>query len=136
MSCGEFVGQREGEVAQHLDVVVLQRRETLKVFVGDDVAGGAEVGDGVVHVLGVPGHEGVERETERAELVLLALAVGLAQLALVAVEDDAGNGVAVFVTGQSDACRAAQLLAVDPAEQVQGLGEAAELGDRAAVRKA
>jgi hypothetical protein len=38
-------------------------------------------------------HEGVEREAERAELVFLAFAVGLAQLALVAVEDDAGDGV-------------------------------------------
>jgi hypothetical protein len=42
------------------------------------VAGGAEVGDGVVQVLSVPDHEGVEREPERDELVLLAFAVGLA----------------------------------------------------------
>jgi hypothetical protein len=40
--------------------------------------------------------------------------------------------VAVFVAGEADARRAAQVLAVDPAEQMQGLGEAAEFGDRAA----
>jgi len=75
------VGQCEGEVAEHLDVLVLQRREAFEVFVGDLVAGGSEVGDGIVHVLGVPDHEGVEREAERAELVFLAFAVGLAELA-------------------------------------------------------
>ena len=42
------------------------------------LAGGAEVGDGVVDVLSVPDHEGVEREPERAELVFLAFAVGVA----------------------------------------------------------
>jgi hypothetical protein len=57
--------------------------------------------------LGVPDYEGIEREPERAELVLLAFTVGLAQLALVAVEDDAGDGVAVFVMGESDGRRAA-----------------------------
>ena len=64
-------------------------------------------GDGVVEVLGVPEHQGVEREAERAELVLLAFAVGLAQLPLVAVEDDPGDGVPAFVAVEPDT-------AVDP----------------------
>jgi hypothetical protein len=67
------------------------------VLVVDLAATRAEVVDGVVHVLGVPEHEDVEREAERGELVFLALAVGLAQFAAVAVEDDAGDGVAAFV---------------------------------------
>jgi hypothetical protein len=50
---GEVVGQREGEVAEDLDVLVLQRREAFEVLVGDLVAGGAKLGDGVVEVLGV-----------------------------------------------------------------------------------
>jgi anaerobic selenocysteine-containing dehydrogenase len=50
----------------------------LEVFVGDVVAGGSEVDDRVVEVLGVPEHERVEREAERAELVFLAFSVGLA----------------------------------------------------------
>ena len=41
--------------------------------------GTATQGEGL---LGVPDDEGVEREPDRAELVLLAFAVGLAQLAL------------------------------------------------------
>jgi hypothetical protein len=54
----------------------LQRREAGEVLVVDLAATGAEV-DGVVHVLGVPEHEHVERESERGELVFLAFAVGL-----------------------------------------------------------
>jgi hypothetical protein len=38
------------------------------------------------------------------ELVLLAVSVGLAQLALIAVEDDPGDGVTAFVAGEADAC--------------------------------
>jgi len=45
------------------------------------------------------------------------------------VEDDARDGVAAFVAVEPDACCAAQLLAVDPAEQVQRLGDPTELAD-------
>jgi hypothetical protein len=48
----------------------------VKVFVGDLVAGGEEVSDGVVHLLSAPDHENVECEPERAEMVSLAFAVG------------------------------------------------------------
>ena len=95
------------------------------------MAGGAQLGDGVVEVLAVPDHERVEREAERAELVFLAVAVGLAQLALVAVEDDPGDGVSALVAVEPEAGLAAELLAVDPGEQVQSLGDPAEFGDRA-----
>lgn len=78
MSCRDLVGQGEGEVAEHFDVLVLERREAFEVFVGDLPAAGSEVADRVVHVLRVPEDEEVAREAERAELVLLAFAVGLA----------------------------------------------------------
>jgi hypothetical protein len=42
------------------------------------VPGGTQLGDRVVEVLGVPEHERVEREAERAELIFLAFTVGLA----------------------------------------------------------
>lgn len=48
LSGGEFGGDREGEVAEHLHVLVLERREALEVFVADVVAGGSEVCDRVV----------------------------------------------------------------------------------------
>jgi hypothetical protein len=103
LSGGEFGGEGEGEVAEHLDVLVLERGEALEVFVGDLVAGGSEVCDRVVEVLGVPEHERIECEAERADLVFLAVSVGLAQLTLVSVEDDSGDGVTAFVAGQADA---------------------------------
>jgi len=56
------VRQREGKRAEHQDVLVLQRGEPRKVLVADFVAVAAEVADRVVHVLGVPEHEDVERE--------------------------------------------------------------------------
>jgi hypothetical protein len=40
LSGSKLVGQREGEVAEHFDVLVLQRGETFDVLVGDVVAGG------------------------------------------------------------------------------------------------
>ena len=46
----------------------------------------------------VPEHDDVDHETECPELVLLALAVTLAQLALLAVEDGAREPVAALVT--------------------------------------
>jgi len=57
---------------------VLQRGEPREVLFADLEAVAAEVADRVVHVLGVPEHEHVERESERGELVFLAFAVGLA----------------------------------------------------------
>jgi hypothetical protein len=78
-------------------VLVLERREALEIFFGNVVAGGSEVCDRVVEVLGIPEHERVEREAERAELVFSPFPVRLAQLALVAVEDGPGDGV----TGES-----------------------------------
>ena len=116
VAAGEVVGQGEREVAEHLDVLVLQRREPPQILVRDLVARRAEVGDGVVEVLGVSEDERVECKAEGAELVFLAVAVGLAALASVAVEDDAGDGVAAFAAVESDAGLAAELFAVDPAE--------------------
>ena len=55
---------------------------------------GTEVVEGGGHVASVPESDGVDDEPQGAELVLLALAVGLAQFAAVAVEDLAGQCVA------------------------------------------
>ena len=84
-------------------MLVLERGEALEVLVSDLLAGGSGVDDRVVEVLGVPEHERVECEAERPELVFLTLPVRLAQLALVAVEDDPRDGVTAFVAGQADA---------------------------------
>ena len=59
---------------------------------GDDLvvhglAVAAQVLDDGVEVAGVPPHDGVEDQAERGELVFLAFAVGLPDLAAVAVAD-------------------------------------------------
>ena len=48
---------------------MLERGESGEMLVEDLAAAGAEVADGVVHVLGVPEHENVEGEAERDKLV-------------------------------------------------------------------
>jgi hypothetical protein len=62
---------RPSEVDVHID----QRGQAGRV----GVALGAELAEGRVGVAGVPEHDGVEHKAERAELVLLALPVGLAE---------------------------------------------------------
>lgn len=68
--------------------------------------------------------------------LFLAVAIGPAQPALVAVEDDPSDAVAGFVAVEADAGLAAVLFAVDPAEEVRRLGDPAELGDRVAEDRA
>ena len=58
---------------------------------------GAELLERGVHVDGVPQHDAVEHQAERAELVLHPLAVALVQLALGAVEHLAGERVAALL---------------------------------------
>jgi len=78
--------------AEQVDVVVNERGEPLDVGVVR-VSARPELGEGGVEVAGVPQHDGVEDEAEGAELVLLAFPVTLAELAALAVEDLAGEGV-------------------------------------------
>jgi len=68
-------------------------------------------------------------------LVLLPLAVALAQLATLAVEDLAGQPVAGLLQVELRADLAAvRLVGVDEGEQVQRLGDAAVLGQRPSQR--
>ena len=95
MSGGE-VGGAELVAAEHIDVVVPEWREALDVVVADVEAVAAQLGQGGVLVAGVPEHDGVEDESEGAELVFLSFAVALAELAALAVEHRAGQGVAAL----------------------------------------
>ena len=82
----------------------------------------------------VPERDGVERQAEGAELLLLLLAVGLPDLAAVAVADAPGQAVPELLAVELGEDAAALLLAVDVAEHVQRLDDAAELGERAGQR--
>src|SRR3954462_7768242 len=72
------VGQGEGVAAEHVDVLEVQGREPGDVFGPDLVCLGAELVDRRIHVDRVPEHDEVDHEPKRAELVLLAFAVALA----------------------------------------------------------
>src|SRR3954449_11581671 len=71
----------EGVAAEHVDVLEAQGREPGDVFGPDLVSFGAELAERRIHVDRVPEHDEVDHEPKRAELVLLAFAVALAELA-------------------------------------------------------
>ena len=77
--------------------------------------------EGGVHVDGVPQDDAVDDEAERAELVLHAGVVALVELALVAVEHQAGERVAAFLEVADRFDVAAVSLVVEVGEDVQAL---------------
>jgi hypothetical protein len=87
-SCGE----QERIVAGDREVAAAERVEPPDVRVEHRVALGAELAERGVHVDGVPQHDAVDHQPERAELVLHPVVVSLVQLALVAVEHPAAEG--------------------------------------------
>jgi hypothetical protein len=83
----------EGVAAQQVDVFVAERGQPDGVGVGDRLPGRAQRPHRGVDVAGVPQHDGVDDQAERAELVFLAFPVRLAQLATLPVEDLARESV-------------------------------------------
>src|SRR3954452_17590168 len=81
LAARDRVRQGEGVAAEHVDVPEAQGREPGDVFGPDLVSLGAELVDRRIHVDRVPEHDEVDHEPKRAELVLLAFAVALAELA-------------------------------------------------------
>ena len=88
---GHRLGQGEGVTAEHVDVLVTERRQTRHVLVADIESLGPELVEGSIHVDRVPQDDGVDDQAKGAELILLALAVALAQFTALAVENDAGE---------------------------------------------
>ena len=78
-------------------------------------------------VTGIPQHDGVEDQAEGGELIFLAFAIGLPDLAAVAVADLAAEAVAGFLHGELPVHPplVAAVNGVDEREQVQGLGDPA-----------
>lgn len=79
---------------------------------------------------GIPEHDDVEDEAERTELLFLVLSAGLADLTTLAMADDPGQAMPVFVAIELGENAAAFALVVDIAEQVQGLDDAAQIAER------
>ena len=98
------------------------------------MAVGSEAGDGEVDVVGVPEHDAVEDEAERAELVLHAFVVALVELALLAVEDLLGEGVAAFLEVPDAFDLASVGFVVEDSEHVECLEDPPVRGDCFAER--
>ena len=100
-------------------MVAAERAESLDVLVAGFAAGAVgDVIDGALGVDRVVEDDGVDDQAEGAELLFLAFAVGLAQLAAAAVADIAGEAVAAFAAVELDQDAAAEAFVVAVVEQV------------------
>jgi hypothetical protein len=104
-----------------VEVVADERREPRDILISDVAAFGAELVQRGVHVAGVPEHDAVQDEAERAELVFHPLVVALVELAFLAVEDVTGEGVAGFLEVADAFDVAAVGVVIDVGEDVQAL---------------
>jgi hypothetical protein len=102
-------------------MLVAERREPRDVLGFGVMSFSPELAERGIHVDGVPEHDEVDHEPERAELVLLAFAVALAQLATLAVEDDAGELMAAITAVELGEDATTVGFVVDEAEQVERL---------------
>jgi hypothetical protein len=103
-------------------VVTAQRAESLDVLVAWFAAGRrGDVIEGALGVDRVVENDGVDDQAERAELLFLALAVGLAELAAAAMADVAGEAVAAFAAVELDEDPPAEVLVVAVVEEVDRL---------------
>jgi len=82
---------------------------------------------GCVHVNGVPEYDEIDDEPERAQLVLLAFAIALAEFATFAMESDVREPMPSFATVELHQDASAIAVIVDKAQQIKRLDEAAQL---------
>src|ERR1700738_2042614 len=111
-------------------VLVTERRQTRHVLVADIESLGPELVEGSTHVDRVPQDDGVDDQAKGAELILLALAVALAQFTALAVEDNAGELVTALAAVELVEDTAAVGFVVDVGQQVERLDDAGELFQR------
>lgn len=105
--------------------------ESLATSAGSDVvAGDGEVVEGGLGVDGLPEHDDVDHQPERAELVFLACLVLLGELAECSVEHVSGEAVAAFDAVQDSLDVAPVDGVVAVVQDVQGLDDAAEFDER------
>lgn len=91
--------------------------------------------EGGVLVARVPEHDGVDDQAERAELVFLPFPVALPELSPLAVEDGPGKGMTAFGAVELGEDPPPVGLVVEIGQQVEGLGDPAEFGERGPERR-
>lgn len=119
---------------EHVDVMADEWREADEVFVTHIEAVAAELGDGGVHVAGVEEHQGIEDESEGADLVFHAVLVALVELPVLAVEDLPRQCVAAFLEVGLHLGLPPVGRLVRQTQDVQGLGDPPVVRDRVAQR--
>ena len=80
---------------------------------------GPELIERHIHVNGVPEHDEVDDESERTKLVLLSLAIALAQFSTLAMKEDAGELMASFAPIELDEDASSIAVVVDKPQQVK-----------------
>ena len=111
-------------------MLVTKWRQAGNILVTDQEAFGPQLSQGGIHIDGIPQDDEVDHEAEGAKLVLLAIAVALAQLPTAPMEDDTGELVALFTPVELDQDAPAVGLVVNVSQQVLGLDDAAEFRQR------
>src|SRR5271169_3403250 len=94
------------------------------------MAAGTELLGDAAHVYGVPDQHGIGEQAEAAGLVHDLLVVAGAEVALVGEEDPSGEDVAELTAVELQLDGLAQRLLVDVAQDLDGLDQTPELGQR------
>ena len=113
---------------------VAEGAEAFDVLVADGVPGVGELAEGPLGVDGVVERDAVDDQPERGQLLFLAVVVVLAQLAAVAMEHLARERVTALAAIELGEDPPAQHFVVALVQQVDRLGGASDLRDRAGQR--
>jgi hypothetical protein len=108
-----------------------QRGEAGDVIVADIHAVRPDLADGLLHVDGVPVHDGIESEAKGAELLFLSLLERTPDFAAFAVVNAAAEAMAQFRVVELGQDAASERRVVDVVKDVDGLGDPADFGQRA-----
>jgi hypothetical protein len=74
------------------------------------------------HIEGIPQHQGIHHQPERAELILLALSVPLAEFAALAMKDGTSDAVAPLTAVELGENAPSIGLVINVRQLVEGLG--------------
>ena len=108
-----------------------QRREMGDVVVVDAHALLPDVANGFLHIDGVPVDDGIEGEAQGTELLFLPLLERTPDFAAFAVINAPAEAMAQFCVVELGQDASSEHSVVDVVENVDGLGESADLGERA-----
>ena len=124
---GHRLVERKVVAAEHPHVLPRQRRHPGEILVGHLLTVGTQTPDRLVEVQAVEQANGVHHQPQGAELVLLSFPVALPYLTPLAVEDLAGELVALLVAVELDEYPPAVRLIVHVGEQRKALCDAPHL---------